>query len=163
MIFVLDASSLIAFYSDEELNRPDLLHSLANDNNKLLIPIAVFTEIKEGHKRTFAILKNAIAQRKIEVSDDVLSEEAKSFGQRYPSLHYGEIHVLLLGLRFKARSVPYFCIIDEGPARIVAFRNDIATKGTKGLLFLLNQLGLIDRSIMEKLLYRLDHCNFRLK
>lgn len=125
--------------------------------------MAVFEEIKDGHKRTFSILEKAIEERKVEVDDDVLSEETESFGKRNPRLHNGEIQVLLLGLRLKANSLPYFCIIDEGPARNMALRNGIATKGTKGLLVILNELGLVDKNTMENLLYRLNHCNFRLK
>lgn len=160
MIFVIDSSSLIAFYSVNELNNPDLLHALAK-NNKLIIPVAVFEEIKGGRKPTFSILEKAIEEQKIEVSDDITVEETRSFEKRYPRMHKGEIQVLLLGLKLKINSVPYFCIVDEGPARTVAIKNEIALKGTKGLLVLLKELGFIDCGFMESLLYRLDHCNFR--
>lgn len=163
MIFVIDASSLIAFYSEYELNEPDLIHELTKKNNSLIIPKAVFEEIKNGRKPTFSILTEAIRKETIELRDDISSEKTNSFKKRHPRLHDGEIQVLLLGLKLKASDVPYYCVIDEGPARTIAERNGVAVKGTKGLLILLNQMGIIDKNKMERLLYRLDHCNFRLK
>jgi len=161
MILVIDASSIIAFYSENELGEPNLLHELAKNGFSLIVPVAVFVEIKNGRRPTFLTLTKAIKEKKIQVNRDISSNETISFGKRYPRLHEGEIQVLLLGLRLKASGVPYYCAIDEGPGRSVAERNGIAVKGTKGLIAILNQLGIIEKDKMESLLYRLDHCNFR--
>jgi predicted nucleic acid-binding protein len=161
MILVIDASPLIAFYSENELGEPKLLHELVKNDFSLMVPVAVFEEIRNGRRPTFLTLTKAIEEKKIQINRDISSDETISFGKRYPRLHEGEIQVLLLGLRLKASGIPYYCAIDEGPGRTVANRNGIAVKGTKGLIVMLNQLGIIKKDEMESLLYRLDHCNFR--
>jgi predicted nucleic acid-binding protein len=162
MIMIIDASSIIAFYSEDELNEPDLLHTLLQNNRRLIIPIAVYEEIRKGGKQTFSVLSKAIENNKIKVCSDITPEETELFGKRHPRLGDGELQVLLLGLRHKAKGTAYCCVIDEGAARSIAKRNGLAVKGTKGLIFLLNQIGVIDKSKMENLLYILEHCNFRL-
>jgi len=159
---IIDASSIIAFYSEDELNESELLHALVQSNRNLVIPIAVYEEIRKGGKPTFSMLSKAIENNKIKVSSDITPEETALFGKRHPRLGDGELQVLLLGLRLKAKGTPYCCVIDEGAARSIAKRNELAVKGTKGLIVLLNQIGLIDKSKMENLLYKLEHCNFRL-
>jgi predicted nucleic acid-binding protein len=161
MILVLDASPLIAFYSENELGEPSLFHELTKKGFILMIPTTVFEEIKNGRRPTFLTLAKAIREKKIQVNRDISSDETISFGKRHPRLHAGEIQVLLLGLRFKGSGVPHYCVIDEGPGRTIAERNGIAVKGTKGLITMLNQLGIIEKDKMESLLYRLDHCTFR--
>jgi predicted nucleic acid-binding protein len=161
MILIIDASTLIAFYSQNELNEPNLLHQLSLYDFTLVIPLAVFEEIKSGEKPTIDTLTKAIADGIIKVSGDVSPEETLAFGKRYPRLHNGEIQVLLLGLKYKNLGTEYYCSIDEGPARDIAERLGIAKKGTKGLIALLYKNGIIDGDKMESLLYRLSHCNFR--
>jgi predicted nucleic acid-binding protein len=161
MILILDASTLIAFYASSELNEPNLIHQLAFCGYALVIPRAVFTEIEKGQKPTFSILTKAIKDGIIKVNDDISIEETLAFEKRHPRLHLGEIQVLLLGLKYKASGVPYYCSIDEGPGRIEADRQGISKKGAKGLIALLNEKGIIDQDKKENLLYRLDHCNFR--
>ena len=68
---------------------------------------------------------------------------------------------MLLGLKYKASGVPYYCSIDEGPGRGIADKQGISKKGAKGLIALLKEKGIIDRDKMESLLYKLDHCSFR--
>jgi len=162
MIMIIDASSIIAFYSENELNEPDLLHTLSQNNRSLIIPVAVYKEIRKGGKPTVSILSKAIEDNTIQVCSDITPEETELFRKRHPRLHDGELQVLLLGLKMKANGTPYCCVIDEGPARSIAKRIGLNVKGTKGLIFLLNQIGVVDKSKMERLLYTLEHCNFRL-
>jgi predicted nucleic acid-binding protein len=162
MILILDASTLIAFYSNNELNEPNLLHQLASNGCTLIIPQEIFTEISNGRKPTFNILKKAIEDGIIKISHEVSLEETLAFEKRHPRLHHGEIQVLLLGLKYKASGVAYYCSIDEGPARNVAEKEGVPKKGAKGIIMLLHERGIIDRGKMESLLYRLNHCNFRI-
>jgi len=161
MLLILDASVLIAFYSEKELNEPELLHRLAKNDCTLVIPLAVFKEIENGRKQTIAILSKALESGIITVNKDVTSEETETFGKRYPKLHDGEIQVLLLGLRNKTSGRSYFCCVDEDPGRTVADKIGVAVKGTKGLVKLLSEKQVISNEKMESLLYRLNHCNFR--
>jgi predicted nucleic acid-binding protein len=126
-----------------------------------MVPSAVFEEIRNGRRPTFLTLTKAVRENRIQINHEISSDETISFGRHCPRLHKGEIQVLLLGLKLRARGVPYFCVVDEGPGRTVAERNGIAVKGTKGLIVMLNHLGIIEKDKMESLLYRLDHCNFR--
>lgn len=163
MIFVIDASPLIAFYSENELNEPELLHSLVANYCQLLIPEAVYEEIKAGRKATYSILSKAIEEGNITINKEISLEETKVFGNRYPRLHNGELQVLLLGLRLKSRnSTPFCCIIDEEPARAIAEKYSIPLKGTIGLIKYIRSIDIIDDKKMESLLYKLNHCNFRL-
>jgi predicted nucleic acid-binding protein len=164
MILVIDASPIIAFYSENELNEPELLHTFAKNNCQLVIPEAVYSEIKRGRKPTFSTLSKAIREGVISINNEITVEETIRFGKRYPRLHDGELQVLLLGLKLRTdNAVQYYCVIDEDPARKVALRHNIPVKGTKGLINVLNKIGVINEQRRKNLLYRLDHCNFRLK
>lgn len=161
MLIIIDASVLIAFYSQYELDNPQLLHQLACNGYTLVIPLAVFQEIKNGRKSTFDILTQAVANWTINVNSEISIEETQPFRKRNPRLHDGEIQVLLLGLKCKTLGTPYFCSIDEGPARRIAERMGVSIKGTKGAVTLLKEKQIIDDVKMESLFYRLNHCNFR--
>ena len=161
MLLILDASPLIAFYSSIELDDPRLLHSLATNNHQLMIPQAVFDEIRRGHKDTLNILLKAIADAKVTIDTEVSFEETERFVRRHPKLHEGEAQVLLLGLKKSASGQKYYCIIDETPGRQIAQENKLSLKGTRGLIAYLRGNGIIDGERMASLLYRLDHCNFR--
>lgn len=164
MIFILDASPIIAFYSETELNEPDLLHSLNTLKDwQIVIPSAVFDEITKGRKSTSSILRDATESNKVNINNEIVPEETQAFGKRYPRLHDGELQVLLLGLRLKAKGIhSFFCIIDEEPARTIAQKNGLPLKGTKGLITYFRENNLINTEKMENLLYRLSHSNFRL-
>ena len=162
MIFVLDASTLVAFYAENELDEPELLHSLKSDGHQLIIPRAVFEEIEKGRKPTYLILSKAVRDNVVTVNDEISDEETDQFGKRHPRLHVGELQVMLLGLKLKANGeTQFYCLIDEEPGKTIAERNGIPVKGTRGLINLLNKIGIIEKTRMETLLYRLDHCNFR--
>ncbi len=161
MILILDASPIIAFYSENELNEPELLHTLTEHNYQLVIPQAVFGEIERGQKPTRFKLLEAIKENKIALNTDISEEETKKFRNRHPRLHDGEVQVLLLGLKMDSESKSYWCLIDEGSARKIAMQNNLKLKGSKGLIFLLNDLGIITHEKKENLLNRLNHCNFR--
>jgi predicted nucleic acid-binding protein len=161
MLLIVDASVIIAFYSKDELDAPQLLHQLSSKGCKLIIPLAVLEEIQKGRKPTIEILSKAVESGIISVNREITTEETIIFRKLHPRLDDGEIQVLLLGLKYKALGTPYFCLVDEDPGRHVADRISIATKGTKGLIALLNEKQIIDKQKMESLLYRLNHCNFR--
>ena len=161
MLLIIDASVIIAFYSKDELNEPKLLHELACNGYNLVIPSAVFEEIENGRKQTITILNDALKSSMITVNREITLAETLTFGKRYPKLHNGEIQVLLLGQKSKTNGIPYFCCIDEGPARSIAEKNEVSVKGTRGLVRLLGKKEIISNEKMESLLYRLNHCNFR--
>jgi predicted nucleic acid-binding protein len=161
MLLIIDASVLIAFYSKDELNEPNLLHQLACNGCSLVLPLAVFEEIENGRKQTITILNEALKNATIMVNREITLAETVTFGKRYPKLHNGEIQVLLLGQKSKTNGMPYFCCIDEGPARSIAEKNEVLVKGTKGIVRLLGEKGIISNEKTESLLYRLNHCNFR--
>lgn len=161
MILILDASALIAFYS--EMREPQLLHELTDYGYHLIAPVAVANEILKGRKRTCSILKSAIEDGKVTICKEFSSSEISAFKRRFPSLDEGEIQVLMLGAKMKKRGSEYVCILDEGPARKIATRHHIAKKGTIGLLDVLNDLGIIDSEKKENLLNMLKHSKFRTK
>ena len=161
MILILDASAIIAFYS--EMHEPQLLHELTNYGYKLLAPVAVANEISKGRKPTWSILKRAIRDGKITIANKFSSSELLTFKKRFPDLDEGEIQVLILGAKMKKRGSEYICVFDEGPARKIATRHQIAKKGTIGLLDVLNDLGIIDKKKRETLLNVLKHSKFRMK
>ena len=161
MLLIIDASVLIAFYSQNELDEPYLLHQLSYNGCTLIIPVAVFEEIKNGKKPTIDMLSKAVDSGIISINKEITNEETITFRKLHPRLDDGEIQVLLLGLKYKALGTSYYCSIDEDPGRHVADRIGVATKGTKGLITLLNEKQIIDKQKMESLFYRLNHCNFR--
>ena len=161
MILILDASSIIAFFS--EISEPQLLFELTNYGYHLIAPVAVVNEIMKGRKLTRSILKKAIEDGKITTFNEFSSSEISASKKRYPSLHEGEIQVLILGEKKKKRGSEYLCVLDEGPATKIASRHQIAKIGTIGLLDVLNDLGIIDKKKKENLLNVLNHSEFRMK
>jgi predicted nucleic acid-binding protein len=161
MIFVLDASAIIAFYS--EICKPQILHELTEKGHVLIVPTAVVTEISKGRKSTWSTLEKAIEEKKITVETDFSQTELQLVRNRYPNLHDGEIQVLIVGIKLKKKAAEYKCIIDESPARKIAKRNQIAITGTYGLLDVLNDLGVIEERQKENFLNKLEHSKFRLK
>lgn len=161
MILILDASPIIAFYS--EIGEPRLLHELTNYGYQLIAPIAVVNEILKGRKPTWSILERAIKCRNITIFNKFSSSEISGFRRRFPNLHEGEIQVLILGVKMKKAGSEYICVFDEGSARKIATRHGIAKTGTIGLIDVLNDLGIIDKKIKENLLNILNHSKFRIK
>lgn len=97
MILILDASPIIAFYS--EMRKPQLLHELTDYGYHLVAPDAVVSEILKGRKPTWSTLQKAIEDGKIKTVTDFSSSEISAFKKRYPSLDEGEIQVLILGAK----------------------------------------------------------------
>jgi len=161
MILVLDASVIIAFYS--EMQKPELLHALTNYSYRLIAPIAVVNEISRGRKPTWSLLRKALEEGKIKVEKKFSSSEVQALRRKHPNLHEGEIQVLILGREFKKQKCEYTCVFDEGPATKIAIRHHILRIGTLGLLDKLNDLGIINMKEKEKLLNVLDHSKFRFK
>ena len=158
MMLIIDASVLIAFYSQTELNEPDLFHQLANKGCSLLLPNAVYLEIMKGRKQTIDLLTKAMKKGIIKLNTEISDEETKSFGNRYPQLNSGDIQVILLGIKVKASGMPYYCLLSDNQARNVAQCYGLTLKGTRATISLLNQLNIIDNQKRESLLYRLNHC-----
>jgi predicted nucleic acid-binding protein len=163
MILIFDASAIIAFYSEKELNKPSLLHQLIEFGYSLVVPIAVVDEIRKGRKRTSSVLNTAIEEGKIAIYNSFLVNEISRFKKRYPKLAEGEAQVLVLGMKAMKEGKEYYCILDEGPATKIALEYKISKKGTIGLLSLLNDLGIIDEDEKENLLRMLKQSRFRVK
>jgi predicted nucleic acid-binding protein len=163
MILVFDASPLIAFYSEKEINEPSTLHELIKFGYEFVVPIAVVKEIQRGRKLTASRLVGSISMGRITVYNKFSIKEVSRLMARYPKLDEGETQVLILGKRLKRKCKEYFCILDEGPATKLAIQHGIAKKGTIGLLDLLNDLGIINKEKKENLLNVLRHSSFRIK
>lgn len=76
-------------------------------------------------------------------------------------LDYAEIEVIQRGIELKLASVEYYCVIDEGAGRRIADSLGLQKTGTEGLLNRMNHLGIIDASLKEKLLKKLNQSSFR--
>lgn len=163
MILVFDASPIIAFYSEKEMNEPTILHELIKFGYKLVVPIAVVKEIQKGRQLTASRLNESIRTGIITVYDKFSVGEVSRWMIRHPRLDEGEIQVLILGKKLAEECKEYLCILDEGPATKLAVQYGIAKKGTFGLLNLLNDLGIINKDKKENLLNLLRHSSFRLK
>jgi predicted nucleic acid-binding protein len=158
MKLVLDSSVIIAFYT--ELNKPELMQSLINLGHELIIPLSVLEEIKKG--QTITRLQPDVNNQKITIRSK-LESEINRLNRRYPSLHKGEIEVILWGLSYNNSGEQYLCIIDDKQARQVALKNKIKITGTIGLLKMLSDAGLISESERENLVKQLTGLGFRLK
>lgn len=161
MILVLDASVIIAFYS--EMHEPQLLHEFINYDFQLFVPIAVIEEIREGKKPTWLLLRKALDDKMVRPLTDFSFSEVSIFKKRYPNLDDGEIQVLIHGIKLEKQKLAYLCVFDEGPARKIAKRHNVAKTGTLGLLDKLQDLGIINKERKENLLKQLEHSTFRIK
>jgi len=159
---IIDASSIIAFYSENELNKPNLLHRLVEYGMELIVPQKVYEEIEKGKKSTIELLKKAIKKGFIKIDQNGTKEEIEVFKKRYPKLEDGEIQVIIIGNECKKNNDKYYCIIDEGPGRQIVKDLSLHLKGTIGILNLLEDLHIISSEKRETLYKRLQSSSFRI-
>lgn len=154
---ILDTTVLVAFYT--ELQRQDLLKSLKGLECELLIPRAVYEELKLD--RNFQKINEDIKRGIILVLDDVPSEELMHLKFKFPSLHDGELEVIWWGQRFHANGENYFCVLDDRTARKSATKSGLRIKGTIGILNLLNDFEIITKEQKRELCLSLVKLGFR--
>ena len=141
-----------------EMDDGEYLRSLCSFDFKLIITTGVIEEVKKepGVSR----LKKAIEQHWIEVQKTSKSE-CDFFKTRYPMLDFAEIEVIQKGIELKYSGIDYCCVIDEGAGRKIADSLGLQKTGTEGLLDRMNHLGVINASVKEKLLNKLEQSSFR--
>jgi len=154
---ILDTTALIAFYT--ELQRPDLLKSLRDFGYELIIPRAVYEELKpDGNfKQIDWDVKNGV----ISILDEVPQGELMRLRFRFPSLHDGELEVIWWGRKFHSEGENYFCVLDDKTARKSASRFELRITGTIGILNLLNELEVITKEQKKELCISLVKSGFR--
>ena len=162
MMLFLDASCLIAFYSNNEMDSPFLLHKLVDCGYELVVPKKVYEEIDKGKKNTINILNNAIKTGVIRVDPNGSNEQVNKLKNRFPKLDDGEIQVIFLGDISKKNNDKYRCVIDEGPGRNIAKRMGLCLIGTLGILKLLSEHDVLNEEKRQILYKRLQKSNFRL-
>ena len=162
MKLLTDASNIIAFYSENELNEPCLLNSLKEHGYQIIVPQKVYEEIKRGKKSTILHLCDAIRKGIVKIDPDGTEDEINAMQRRNPKLDSGEIQVLLMGEECKEKDEEYYCVIDEGPGRQIAKRRSLCLQGTIGILNLLEALKIISPAKREILYRRLECSTFRI-
>lgn len=156
MLFILDSSVIIAFMS--EMDDGEYLFALSLQGFKLIVTDGVVQEVKRepGKSR----LKTAIKEAWITV-ESTPRAEYDFFKKRYPMLDYAEVEVIQKGLELKYSGLEYCCILDEGAGRKIADSLGLNKIGTEGLLAIMNHSGVVDETIMKKLLNKLGQSSFR--
>ncbi|RLG58728.1 hypothetical protein DRN86_05310, partial [Candidatus Geothermarchaeota archaeon] len=154
-VFIVNASFLIAIYA--ELERQDLIDKLCELGYELLIPKGVLEELKNG--KGFVKIQKDISSGKIKILESILETELNNFSKRYPSLHRGELEVIIQGLKLKDRAR---CILDDKRARKVSRSLGLRIIGTLGVLKLLKDNGAINQHEFEDILRELKQKGFRL-
>lgn len=157
-MIILDASSIIAFYS--ELNKPELLHKFIELGNELKIPKSVFQEITK--EKTLNQLNLSIKERKIEILEPLPEEEILNFKNRHSYLGKAEIEVILYGIKFNLKKIKYCCVIDDKEARKVAGKYKIIFTGVIGLIELLAKKKIISEEYKTEIISQLRSSTFRL-
>jgi predicted nucleic acid-binding protein len=156
MLFILDSSVIIAFMT--EMDDGEYLFALSLQGFKLIVTDGVVQEVKRepGKSR----LKTAIKEAWITV-ESTPRAEYDFFKKRYPMLDYAEVEVVQKGLELKYSGLEYCCILDEGAGRKIADSLGLNKIGTEGLLLIMNHSGVVDETIMKKLLNKLGQSSFR--
>jgi len=154
---ILDTTALIAFYT--ELQRPDLLKSLRDFGYELIIPRAVYEELK--FDRNFRQIDGDAEEGAISILGEVPESELMSLKFRFPSLHDGELETIWWCREFHLEGEEYFCVLDDKTARKSASRFGLRIKGTIGILNLLNELEIITREQKRGLCLSLVKAGFR--
>lgn len=154
---ILDTTVLVAFYT--ELQRPELLKSLRDFGYELIIPRAVYDELKLD--RNFKQIECDVENGAISVLEKVPESELMLLKFRFPSLHDGELEVIWWGRKFHSGGKNYFCILDDKTARKSANKSGLRIKGTIGILDLLNDLEIITKEQKKELCLTLADLGFR--
>jgi predicted nucleic acid-binding protein len=156
MLLILDSSVIIAFMT--EMDDGEYLFALSLQGFKLIITDGVAQEVKRepGKSR----LEIAIKEAWITV-ESTPRAEYDFFKKRYPMLDYAEVEVIQKGLELKHSGLQYCCVLDEGAGRKIADSLGLNKIGTEGLLTIMNHSGVVDDTIMKKLLNKLGQSSFR--
>jgi len=155
---ILDASVLIAFLS--ELKNPDLLYKITDIGYRLLVPTAVYSEMKNP---TFDYVRDGAIRGKIELLDSIPATEIRKLKNRFPFLKNGELEVILWGRKLEEDSQKYHCILDDGAARKVAKKTNLIFTGTLGLINFIEERGIITSGERREIIKCLEESNFRMK
>ena len=141
-----------------EMDDGEFLQMLSLRGFRLCIPEGVIHEVKKepGKSR----LSKALREKWISVYSTPKAEY-DFFKKRYPMLDYAEVEVIQKGLESKHSGSEYCCVLDEGAGRKVAESLGLNKIGTEGLLVVMNHSGVINDSIMKKLLNKLGQSSFR--
>jgi len=154
---ILDTTVLIAFYT--ELQRPELLRSLRDFDFELVIPSAVYEEIRPD--KNFKQIDCDVRRGVISVLDKVPAEELTRLRFRFPKLHDGELEVIWWSQKYHSTGESYFCVLDDKIARKSASKFGLRIKGTIGILDLLNELKIITKEQRKELCLELVKSGFR--
>jgi predicted nucleic acid-binding protein len=141
-----------------EMDDGEYLQALSLQGFKLIVTEGVVQEVKRepGKSR----LRKAVKEKWIEVHS-TSKAEYDFFKKRYPMLDYAEVEVIQKGLELKHSGLEYCCVLDEGAGRRIAESLGLNKIGTEGLLVLMNHSGVVDESIMKRLLNKLGQSSFR--
>jgi len=161
-MIILDSCEIILFFS--EIKKPETLFKLIGFGHELYIPNGVLKEIEKGKGKytTCFLLKKAIKNKQIHVFKKVNQKEIEKIKNRYPLIGLGESEVIFWGKLLDSKNKNYKCIIDDGPARIVAKDEKIKFMGVKGLLTYMRTKGLLTKKEENQLLKEVKKTKFRL-
>lgn len=157
-MLILDASVLIAFFT--ELKKPELLKELAKNSFKILIPNAVFEELRSDPN--FQIVEEYCREGILEKLEPIPWEELRDLRLRYVGLHDGELEVIWWGNKFKEQGKIYMCVLDDDRARKKARSLELNLIGTVGVLNMMVEFNIVTEAEKKNFLAKLHSLGFRL-
>lgn len=151
----MDTSALIGIIS--ELGRPDLIDSILKLGHTLAIAGHVLGELRGKEVREE--VEGMVRQGKIRVFAASPAADIKALKKDSPALGPGESDTLALYERVRPQGKSY-CILDDRRARSTAKRRGIPFTGLLGLIVLLRDRGIIDRSEASEIVKDLRRAGF---
>lgn len=155
---LMDTSSLIFFL--EHIQEYGFLITFYETGEIMIITPTVEEEFNikkdssnfnENYNLEKLINDGVIIKKNCEIND--------IFKNRYFYLGDGEKSIMSLGLKYKEQSIGYYCVLDDGDARRIAFKLGLNVKGSIGLLLLLKEKGLIENT--DELVEKIRDSKFR--
>ncbi len=154
----LDSTPIINFNS--RINRPDLLFQFILFGNKLNTTNNVRQEIAKGFSKHF--LEESIKDKKIFVAK-ITEQEILNLEAQFPFIGKGELSIIAVCQKHKAKGYDSICILDDKKATNVAKSVSVKFEGTCKLIKHLVDKDIINKLEANKLIDKLIQNGFFLK
>lgn len=142
---IFDNSALILFL--EYIEEEKCLHLLSESGEYLVVPESVCKEF--GPKDFDGKLDDSIEKSILKKFEGMSKSIEQNIRNRFPTLHDGEINVLAWGTHLKKENKNFWCVLDELDGRKAAKKLDLPIKGSIGLLKILKDKNIINKSQLE--------------
>lgn len=155
---IFDNSAIILFL--DHIEEEKCLQLLSGIGEYLIVPESVYNEFE--YKDFDGKLDNIIENNVLKKYEGMSTSTENTIKNRFPNLHYGEINVLSWGIQLKNLNKNFWCVLDEKEGRKAAKELGLPVKGSIGLLKILKDHKILNRSQLVNIAEKIKRSPFHI-